>query len=216
MTTRDTMVGRIQDETRRTDANFTAIIVEHIEDAITLYQSKRLWFNESRDVTFSTVADQPEYDFGAGLDITTEFYQIDKAVLEEASKDYTLDPRPYTELETLIDGSSTSSRPGNYAYVNRALVLYPVPDAVYTVRLTGHVKLAAPAAGSTTGNEWMTEAFSLIHFRALGSLFDTVIHGQGSLEKAAIAYQREALAMRVLAGATTRKVSSGSLEPTQF
>lgn len=214
MTTRDTMVGRIQDETRRTDSAFEAIIVEHINDAITHYQKTRFYFNESRSVTFSTVADQSVYTFsGASPDITTPFYRIDMAVLEESTTDHILTRRDYEGLEWLIDGSTTSNRPYNYAYVNQSIVLYPPPDAEYTIRLTGHVKLDAPAAGGTTNNDWMTEAFDLIRSRALWSLNQRVIHDPG---KAAVFRADEIEARSALMGATADKVALGCIEPTTF
>lgn len=217
MSDRDTMVGRIQDETRRSDVGFTAIIVEHINDAIAHYQKQRFYFNETRSVTFSTVADQSIYTFsGASPDIGTEFYRIDMAVLEESTNDYILTRRDYTELEWLIDGSTTSNRPYNYGYVNQSLVLYPIPDAVYTVRLTGHAKLAAPAAGDTANNDWMTEAFDLIRGRALWSLHKRVLDDGSMGMKIAGLKSDEMDARSALMGATADKVALGCIEPTTF
>lgn len=214
MSDRDTMVGRIQDETRRTDATFQAQIVEHINDAIAHYQPRRFYFNETRAVTFSTVADQSIYTFsGASPNITTEFYRIDAVILEDTATDYILTRRDYRGLEWLIDASTTSNRPYNFAYVNQSLVLYPPPDAVYTIRLTGHAKLAAPAEGDTANNDWMTEAFDLIRSRALWSLHKRVLH-EG--DTAMMFKTDEAEALAALMGATADKVSLGCIEPTTF
>lgn len=214
MSDRDTMVGRIQDETRRTDATFQAIIVEHIDDAIAHYQKMRFYFNESRSITFTTVADQSEYSFsGASPNIGTQFYRIDLAVLEETSNDHTLTRRDYRELERLIDGSTTSNRPYNYAYVNQSLVLYPPPDGVYTIRLAGHVKLAAPAAGNTANNDWMTEAADLIRSRSMWSLHKRILHQPGMASD----FKADELEARsILTGATADKVALGRVEPTTF
>lgn len=214
MTTQGTMVTRIQEDTRRTDSTFRALIVKHIGDAIAHYQPTRFYFNESRSVTFTTAADKSVYVFsGASPDIGTSFYRIDTAVLEESATDHILTRRDYEGLEWLIDGSTTSNRPYNYAYVNQSIVLYPPPDDEYTIRLTGHVKLAAPAADGDVYNDWMTEAFDLIRSRALWSLNKRVLHDNAAAADFKID-EREARS--ALMGATADKVALGCIEPTEF
>lgn len=210
MTTRGTMRAEIEDDTLRSD---TTAINSKIALAVGYYQPKRFWFNESRSVTFSTVDGVDSYDFGAGQEITTEFYTIDSVYVTEDGRQHDVSRRDYRALETLIDTTPDEGRPYCYAYVNRALRFYPVPDAIYTVRVTGHIKIASPAADDTAANEWMVEAYDLIMARAKAKLYadrweDPI--------NAAVQVEIERQELLRLRSATTSKVGSGQLIPTQF
>ncbi len=208
MTTLTAMISEIQSDTERTDAAEEAAIRLKIGAAIRAYQKRRFWFNESRDVTFSTVASTAVYDFST---IGTEFYRIDGAFITDGSDIRKLCPANYTTLETA--DVTTEALPDQYAYVNRSLRLWQVPDAVYTVRLTGHIKYAAPASDAETDNVWMTEAYDLIMAHAKAELY---AHRWEDPNNAALqqAIVREKL--RDLTFATYDKVSPGYLEATEF
>lgn len=213
MTTRATMKSEIADDMERDVTADGARILSAISSAIKFYQPRRFYFNESRSVTFSTVAGTDTYNFGSGSDITTEFYRIDACVITEGANNHIVSPRDYTEFETLIDAGATQNRPHNYAYINRALRFYPVPDAVYTVRLTGHIKAAEPAADDTASNVWFTEAYELIRCRAKSYLYAHVFPDQGM---AAIMRVAEGDALAALNMATYDRAGTGQIVPTQF
>lgn len=213
MTTRGTMKTEIADDMERDVTADGSRILAAISAAIKFYQPKRFFFNESRSVTFSTVAGTDTYDFGSGEEITTEFYRIDACVLTDGSNNHFLHPRDYRELETLIEASSTQNRPRNYAYISRALRLYPVPDAVYTVRLTGHARVAEPAADDTANNAWFVEAYELIRCRAKAYLY---AHVFPDANMAVIMKQAEAEALSALQSATYDRVGTGQIVPTDF
>lgn len=210
MTTLATMIAEIEDDLERSD---TTAIRTKIQAAIRHYQSERFFFNESRDITFNTVAAQTDYAFGAAGDITTEFYKIDGVFLTEGTNVICMKLADYRAFETLLDGTSTSGTPVLYTYVNRALRLYPSPDGIYSTRLTGHIKLAAPAGDDTADNEWMTEAYDLIMAHAKALLFAKRYR---DIEGAAIETTAAKTYLDELKAKSNTKIGSGNVRPTQF
>lgn len=213
MTTRTTLKAEIIDDLERDATADGARVLSAISSAIKFYQPKRFWFNESRGITFNTVDGTDSYDFGSGQEITTEFYKIDGVYVTENGQQYELSPRDYRELETLIDTTPTEGRPHSYAYINRALRLYPVPDAVYSIRLVGHIKAAEPASDGEADNVWMTEAYELIRCRAKWYLSTHVFPNPAM---ALSMRQAESDALLALRGATQDKIGTGHIIPTQF
>ena len=208
MTTLAIMLAEIQADTERTSTSDVTAMRSKIVAAIRQYQPKRFWFNESRSVTFNTVASTVEYSFTT---IGTEFYQIDGAFLTDGSDVIEVERVNYTEIENAT--ASTSTAPYAYAYVAKTLRLYPSPDAIYPVRLTGHIKIAAPAADGEADNIWMTEAYDLIMCRAKAELY---AHRWEDAANAQIMRAAEGDALRRLLSATDGKVSLGHLEATDF
>lgn len=212
MTTRATMKTEIIDELDR-DASDGTRVLKQISAAIKHYQPSRFFFNESRSVTFATVDAQDIYTFGTGNDIVTEFYKIDFAELTQSGQDYALVRTSYVDIEKWADSSTTKARPTHYAYIDQALRLYRTPDAAYTVRLTGHIKLAEPAADDTAGNEWFTEAYELIKCRAKALLS---IHDFADRDMARDMLIAEKSALDSLNDATRAKVASNRIMARQF
>lgn len=208
MTTLATMIAEIESDTERSD---TTAIHSKISAAIRHYQPTRLFFNESRDVTFTTVIGQTEYTFAS--DIGTEFYKIDGVWMTQGTNVYQLRRCDYRALEILLDGNSTASQPTSFAWIDRKLRLYPEPNDAYTVRVTGHVKLAAPASDAESGNAWMTEAYDLIMARAKAELY---AHRWEDPANAQIMRVAEMDALDRLVGAGAMKIGTGNIRPTQF
>lgn len=214
MTTRGALITRILDDLERPSATWNTRVTEAINDAIEQWQSTRFHFNESRSVTFSTADGTDFYAFdGASPAIGTDFYKIDVVKVTESNQDYTLTPRDYADIIRVSDASSTKNRPYEYGFIDQGLLLYPKPDATYTITLTGHVKLAAPANDSEANNSWMVDAFELIRCSAKLYLAVHVLHDT-ALAQAMVAAENRAL--KQLMGVTTAKTSTGRLVPTQF
>lgn len=201
---------RIRDDLLRS-TNDNTRIENSINDAITHYQSHRFYFNENQVVTFNTVVGQDFYSFGDGGDITTDLYRIDLAEVTDGGQDYSLTSKPYTDLLKWQDSSSTNNRPYCYAYVNQGLLLYNKPDAAYAVTLSGHIKLAAPSGDNE--NDWTNEAFELLRCQA------KMYFAAHFLEDANLALSMApmaASALKALNDATTARVTSGAIAPTEF
>lgn len=213
MTTRGTLKTEILDDLERSSAADGTRVLAAISSAIKFYQPKRFFFNESRSVTFTTSANDWDYTFGTGGDITTEFYRVDAAFVVENGNNYKLSRRDYRDIELLNDSNATSNRPYDWAWVDRQMVLYPIPDDTYTIRLVGHIKYAEPAADDTADNEWFTEAYELIRCRAKAYLY---AHVYPDPPMAALMQAGEQQALRSLQEATMAKAGMGEIEPTDF
>ena len=202
------MLAEMEDDMERSD---NAAFVSKINAAIRHYQSRRFWFNESRAITFPTVASTDVYTFD---DIGTEFYSLDGVFITIAADDVReLARGNYVAMEATADSDTGTGEPTEYAYINRAIRLWRNPDDAYTVRLVGHIKFTAPATDLETGNIWMTEAYDLIMSRAKAELY---AHRYEDPNMAAVMQQAEASALKRLRAATDSKTSVGHLEATDF
>lgn len=158
MSTLTLLKARIADDLARGD--ISQQIGEAINDAIAHYQSERFYFNESRTAIFSTVIGQREYtptDTVVNIDALFATVSGDTRLLSQED--------PY-RMELRHDASTTQGPPTRWAYYGQKISLYPLPDAVYTMRIVGQIKAAAPADDATAGNVWMTEAFELLRASA--------------------------------------------------
>lgn len=208
MTTRGTMLSEMADDMERSD---TSAFTNKINAAIRQYQPKRFWFNESRAVTFNTVASTDTYSFTT---IGTEFYKIDGVFMTISSTDVReMDRVDYSALEAMADEDTTTGEPGVYSYINRAIRFWRNPDDAYSTRIVGHVKVNAPSDDSEADNVWMTEAYDLIMSRAKAELYAHRYQDPGN---AAIMREAERDALRRLLGATHDKVAPTYLEATEF
>lgn len=208
MTTRGAMLAEMADDMERSD---TAAFTSKINAAIRHYQPRRFWFNESRDVTFSTVAATDTYGFDT---IGTEFYSIDGVFITISAGDVReLARGNYAAMEAAADSDTTTGEPSDYAYINRALRLWRNPSDAFSMRIVGHVKVAAPMSDSEANNPWMTEAYDLIMSRAKAELYAHRYEDQGM---AMTMQQAEASALQRLQRASGAKTSAGYLEATEF
>jgi len=208
MTTRSIMLAEMADDMERSDST---AFTNKINAAIRHYQPTRFWFNESRSITFSTVDGTDTYGFGT--DITTEFYTIDGVYIVEGGRQHCVRAVDYSDLETLIETTPQEGRPFQRAFINRSLRFYPCPDAVYTVRVIGHIKAAAPATDDEANNVWMTEAYDLIMSRAKAELY---AHRYEDPNNAQIMRAAEEDALYRLNKAGQSKIGTGQIVPTQF
>lgn len=208
MTTRGTMLAEMADDMERSD---TDAFTSKINAAIRQYQPKRFFFNEGRNTTFNTVAST---DFYAWAAIGVEFYTVDGVFVTDTGGNV-LEVRScdYRELELLADASASENLPTLYAYIAGGLRFYPAPDQAYSVRITGHLKIAAPEADDEAYNPWMTEAYDLIMSRAKAELY---AHRYGDPSMAAVMQAAEESALDRLNRASAKKMGTGQFVPTQF
>jgi hypothetical protein len=216
MTTKATLRARILSDLERDQATWGTMIDEAIADAITFHQSKRFYFNESRTVTFSTVAGTDMYTFNTPTltgTIGAEFYRIDDVLITISASVTHLRRVDYDWLEQTADNNTSQGQPYNYAYVGRQMRIYPIPDQAYTVRIIGHQKFDAPADDIVNDNVWMNEGFELIRSRAKAQFAMHVIEDEPLAQRMQI---MERSAMGALRESTYRKAEGGMIVPTQF
>lgn len=210
MSTLAIMKARVADELARSD--LTSQIAYAITDAIERYQQDRFWFNESRDVTFPTVASQEYYTSSDNANIPN-LYAIDYVVTTVGSNVHELKQLDPGEIELLSDNGTQTGEPYAYAYFQKKIRLYPVPNAVYTIRVAGHVKVAAPASDSEADNVWMTDAERLIRSRAK---YELAVHVLKDAEMAVAMTGAVTEAYDLLKGRTNRQVGTGEVATVQF
>jgi hypothetical protein len=207
MTTQTIMLAEIEADTERTAAAEVTAMRNKIAAAIRQYQPTRFFFNESRSTTFSTVAATAKYSWAT---IGKEFYAIDGVFVTDGSNVIEVTRTNYLNFET---PNTSQSRPDAYAFVDGGLIFWPTPDDVYSMRVDGHIKIAAPASDDEASNPWMTEAYDLIMSRAKAELY---AHHWEDPAYAQVMLQAEESALKRLTRATTSKAATGTLTPTQF
>ena len=210
MTTFGTMRDRIADELDRAD--LTSQIEREIRSAVAFYEKKRFWFNEQR-IDFPTVASQEWYtssDDSAIPNLLT--LDIAKIAIGATNK-YELELAPYAELEFASDGGEADEgQPTSLAYFQKQVRLYPIPDASYSVVMSGIFSLGDLSASADT-NAWMTDGEALIRQRVRAMIYSNVIRDP-ELANEARGIEREELA--ALVSATTLKKATGRILPTTF
>ena len=159
MTTLADLKTRIVAETVRDDVSgdLADQLLIHIQKACRYYQNEKFWFN-------SIIASAVTVASTATVNVPASMLRVDRVTI----------PAYYTELTEVtligIDYDTVESIPRGYAYYNDALKLYPIPDAVYTLELTGLADVAAPAVDADT-SIWTNEAADLIVARTKMTLY---------------------------------------------
>jgi hypothetical protein len=171
------MVSRIAAEISRpemagttpTAGNVNANAIRNaISTAISEYQKQRFRFsdiNPGVPTTFVTVPGQSVYTISDNPNIASVYY-IDYLNIAIGNTLQELG-RVTPETQHLnIQLFNQNGFPSSYAYEGNSLVLYPVPDQIWTLYLGGHILVAAPASDGEANNPWMTQAELLIRSRA--------------------------------------------------
>lgn len=209
MTTFAVLKARIATELERDD--LTDPIANAVLDAVKEYERERFWFNESRDLTFSTVAGQRAYTTAAGAWIP-RVITVDDLFLTVSTQNRPLRKEDPAALELLNDASSPNGEPYAWAWLNDSIILYPTPDDAYTVRAVAHWRLADLSADGDS-NAWTTYAEPLIRYRATQLIHQTVSR---DAEGAALLEPLIAKALADLRAETSRRKTTGRIRPTSF
>lgn len=209
MSTYGTIKSRIASEINRTD--LTDQISLSVQSAIQFYEHESFWFNESRDITFTTVANQEFYD-ADDSEFIPNLLIIHTVTLTVDSQRYQLTPRTYQQLEEWAVNTSTTGQPTDWAYYDQQLRLYAIPDDAYSVRISARVRFQTLSLDADT-NAWMTDAEQLIRARAKVDLFENSLFDTLNADR-----QRlwEAQALQRLRTETGRRLGTGFIVPTYF
>jgi hypothetical protein len=209
MATLSTMKSRLADELARSD--LTSQIADAINDAIAEHERERFWFNESRDKTFSTVADQRVYT-ASDASWISQIIEIDDLFVTVSGQNRRMCKEDPSHMELLSDSSGSSGAPYSWAYLDNSIQLYPIPDQAYTVRAVGHVRLTALASDAES-NAWTTEAEQLIRHPARLLVQGVILKdGEGASGSAQLAER----ALGLLRAETSRRKTLGRIQATQF
>lgn len=161
MVTWATQKTRIADEMVRSDIASggarEALLEKHYQDAVEYYANEKFWFN-SIVTTVNTVASTQT------VTIPSTVQTVERLTIPA----YDIELREVNLSE--IEDYDTEGLPEFYSYYNDSIRLWPTPDAVYTLRIYGVSKVAAPTTG-TDDNIWTNEAAALIRAHTKMTLF---------------------------------------------
>ncbi len=202
MSTYGEMQTNIANILRRSDLGTEIPIA--IKRAIKFYEQENWPWQEVRDTTLTTTADQKTVDlpsdFGYEVSLTTTV------------SDYTYPVRKTTlaYLEKLYISSNVTQWPTLYAIFDDDIYLYPIPDDSYALVLAYYQNLTT-LSNSSDSNAWTTTAEEMIESHALWWLASKVMRNQ---ELAGSYKTAERLAYQQLQRSYTMKKSSGRIRPS--
>lgn len=213
MSTYAQIKARIADSLDDTADEYTSQIAAAVLTAIRYCERDTYYFNESRDITFSTVNAQQWYTTADNSNIPT-LIQIQAAYKEVGGVSTQLMWETPEAVELLSDSSAATGEPYCYTYFGKRIRLYPVPGAtVYTIRLQiGPYRLTALSADGDT-NVWTTDAEDMIVARAKYILYMDTLKDPALAVAALNDYQDQHAA---LMAETSKRNGSGRIRATCF
>jgi hypothetical protein len=206
------MLDTIADESRRPRATFGTQIARCVQEAIDEYARVRFPWNVIRSNTFSTVAAQ-EYYTSSDAAWIDDILEFDAVTITIAANDLrTLCQDSWEDLEELNADAASTGQPDRYSYWGETLRLYPVPSAVYTVRVAGLFALTRLSADADT-NAWVVrgKGEKIIRCRASAIFYGTYLRQPDR----AGPFQNEADAeFSRLTASKSRREASGRIRPS--
>lgn len=190
MSTFAQLKAQIADDLSRTD--LTTQIEEAVLAAIVDQERTRFYFNERRDApAFTTVADQELYTSSDDADIATIAHIDNLVMILNGSR-----RRLFPETEQWMDEMSGlgTGAPTHYSYLAKRIRLYPIPDAAYSVYMTGQIRLATLSADGDT-NAWTEDAKELIRCASKEKIYRQIVHDFARADQMMqqVQYQRQLL-----------------------
>lgn len=202
---------QIQNEINNTAAATTAVVKSAILTAIAYYERERWWFTEGRTNTFATVASQELYS-SSDASWIDDVADLDELTITVNGYRYQLAARTWEWIDARSVTTTSVGQPSDFAYYAQQIRLYPIPDAVYTVRFSGAVPLAVLSADGDT-NAWTTTAEALIRARAKWAIFKNTLM---DADNAAAAKAEEQDEYGSLVWSNSRRIATGRIIPQAF
>lgn len=166
------MKARVASEIRR--SNLTSQIASAISTAIQSLEDQRFTFDETREITFSTVANQESYASAASAYIP-RIQKFDYVKIYVSDYPYDLLPRPSCEIETMNRNGTQTGEPVYYCWYGDKIRLAYIPSSVWTVRIGAVVRIPEPASDGEADNPWMLVAERAVRCRAKYELYEHVL-----------------------------------------
>lgn len=178
------LVTEIENELTR-GTSLTSLVQASIQEAIKHYEGRMFWFNQER-ATASTVASQEYYD------LPSDFRKMHWLFVLASDGTYSTELAQET-IPTIENTylSTFTGEPYCFAVWREEYRLFPIPDAVYTLRLF-YIKTFATLSATTDTNAWMVEGKNLVKYRAKYLLYMNKIRDQKMAEAMKI-LEQEAL-----------------------
>lgn len=145
-----------------------------IQTAVAKWEREPFYFNEAYTASFFSTVNTQEFYAAADAAAIATTVAISELHITIAGSRYSLVPRRWGYLEAVSVGTTTG-KPTDYAYFAQRIRLYPIPDAVYVVSLSGTSRLTALSADADT-NGWTQDGFDLIKAEAKLILASEYLH----------------------------------------
>lgn len=195
------MQTRIANELQRSDLNTSPTQIKAaINSAANHYMNFSFWFNETSS-TAVTVAGTQAYAW------PTTMVREDAVKITANGTSTVLNKIGMQELQDLTMTTTSRGVPYSYTSYGSQFLLYPIPDAVYTLTYY-YTKTYTELAADGDTNVWTTEAEELVRTRAKKLL---ALHSMHDYEMAAALDQAERQVFEALKQRTYADNSSSSI-----
>lgn len=181
-----TLKSTIASEMSRSD--LTTLIPLAIQEAIAHYSGHMFWFNQER-ATASTVASQEYYDLPLDFRKMHWLYVLSSDGSSSSEIEQVSMPTIEERYSSTLEGE-----PQMFSVWREEYRLWPIPDAVYTLKLF-YAKELDELEDDADTNAWMIEGVNLIKYRAKYLLYMNKIRDENM-----------ATAMKVLEGEALKEL----------
>jgi hypothetical protein len=180
ITMQNLIAKRVRLSDSAANSGIQADIQAAILEAIDFYKNEMFWFNQQdADLTGGTVADQEYYALPAAY-----ISMLNVKARYDPQQWYNLFQRTEGEIDD-VNSTDNTGRPYFYCIHNEQLRLSPIPDDSYAINMSFVKDLLVdePLSASTDTNSWMTDAASMIRYRAQSVLWGDLIRNPGEAQR---------------------------------
>ncbi len=200
---------RIATDLTRDD--LTSQIANAVLDAVKFYARERFWFNTSRSLTFNTAPAQGDYGL-ADYSLIPHMVRIYAMFLPQSISVLPLDRYEAPDFELLANAATGGGQPKAFTYVDQTIRLWPIPNAVFTMRMHAHYKFP-PLVNDTDTNAWTDMAEELIRSHAKLLLYTDVLEDPDGATRMA---GKIPVLLAALRAESSARESTGIIAGTEF
>ncbi|WP_144753999.1 hypothetical protein [Bartonella saheliensis] len=206
------MVNDIQDEIDDQTDEYVDQVQKAIFSAIRFCERLPFYFNESREVVLNTIKGKNRYGGEENPIIPAAVRIVDAYIYgdyQSKSKLLHIDPLLLEKLEN----EQHQGMPTQYSYFAQKLILYPIPDRIYSLRLILDPIRIKEIENVQEASLWFLEAYELIKTRAKYEIYINIIK-EPQMAAAAFAMFNEQL--EALQIETSRRKNLLKIQHTDF
>ncbi|WP_273759649.1 hypothetical protein [Bartonella sp. ML70XJBT.G] len=206
------MVNDIQDEIDDQTDEYVDQVQKAIFSAIRFCERLPFYFNESRKVVLTTLKGKSRYGAEENPVIPTAVRIVDAYIYEDHhSKSKLLYTDPLV-LEN-FENEPHHGKPTHYSYFAQKLILYPIPDRVYSIRLLLDPIRIKDIESVKEASIWFLEAYELIKTRAKYEIYTNIMKEPQMAAAAFAMFQEQLDALQI---ETSRRKNLLKIQHTDF
>ncbi len=206
------MLSDIQDEIDDQTDEYVDQVQRAIFSAIRFCERLPFYFNESREIVFTTLKGKSRYGAEAHPSITGAVRIVDAYIYEDnhsKAKLLQVDPLVIENLEN----DCNNGMPTRYAYFEQKLILYPTPERIYSIRLILDPIRIKDIESAQEASIWFLEAYELIKTRAKYEIYTNIIKEPQMAAAAFAMFQEQLDALQI---ETSRRKNLLKIQHTDF